>query len=162
MKKLKLIILSLLFVLVYIPALCQDKSPSAKVYYDDGVAKLTDYLCKESLGLVDSIKHSHFIFYKIVVAKGGGIRSIELLNTQSNYVTSRIEEIIKGGSEKWKNQTTELQTVILPLFLIKDLDGALNSASRHTMGMEEYKQSSSFLEALFITPIIVKIMGPVN
>ncbi|MBO9572989.1 MAG: hypothetical protein J7497_12410 [Chitinophagaceae bacterium] len=161
MRKLILIACNVLFSLISFTTWGQEKNTSEGVCFEGGNSKFIEYLGKGTEAFADSILCSHYIFYKLSIGKKGGIDSVELLNTQSSYISSRLEELIKKKSGKWKNNTAKDQTVILPIFLIKDLeDIPLNRTTLYTIGPREYKESSSFLESYFITPVIVKFAGP--
>jgi hypothetical protein len=146
----------LLFFVSFFACRSQNKLTNTQngIEYKDGLQSLEKMIVNEiSNSDVIRINQTQILFFKLTVGKSGEVASICELNNEKNDNVANLIKIFNSTSSHWINTTNSTQDVIIPLILIKDVEGSESSkASNPSISKATRNQ---ILKGYFIKPIIM-------
>jgi len=132
------LILLLIFATGFLNLQAQEK----KVEFT-GAQKGLERLVMNSVGK-DTIGNSQYYLAILKIGTASQLKSVQVIGFTSNEFLSSLHKALEGTSGQWKNHTGKTQSVLIPVYLVKDrydetgVKETLPKLSYHQSSREEY------------------------
>lgn len=147
----------LIFLLILLIGFLNIQAQDKKVEFA-GSQKGLERLVMNSVGK-DTIGNSQYYLAILKINAASQLKSVQVIGFTSNEFLSSLHKALEGTSGQWKNNTGKAQSVLIPVYLVKDRYD--ETGVKETLPRLSYRQSLKE-EYQFLPDVRITFYPPIS